>query len=166
MEINFDVYGHLKPYELIEMEWKDFEETFVKAFEENEIRQKLYQTFQQYLTDLVDLIGETFYIWVGGSFVTTKEKPKDIDIVTFIPSDIFEEYKKELKSFSKYGIEDAYGKGLDGYLVLVYPPNHAQYFVTECDEKEWYHLFSKSHTNRKGKKLPKGFVKLSCHFKF
>lgn len=161
MEINFDIYGHLKPYNLIEMEWQDFETIFVHSFEENSLRNQLFQIFQKYVNDLIQVIGKSFHVWVDGSFISTKELPKDIDIVTFIPSELFYQFENELIPFSKYGIERIYGKGLDGYLVVVYPKDHPKYFVTECDEKEWFYLFSQSRTNRKGKKLPKGFIKLS-----
>ena len=161
MEINFYIQGHLKPYELIEMNKQDFEATFVLAFEETSSRAKLFETFQTYISDLIRVIGTNFYIWVDGSFVTTKRNPNDIDIVTFIPDSLFYQFENELIPFSKYGIKEHYGMGLDGYLVVVYAKEHAKNVFTESDEKYWLNQFSYSRRNRQGKKYAKGFIKLS-----
>lgn len=161
MEINFDIYGNLKPYELIEMEWGEFEVVFVHSFDEMSTRAKLFHTFETYITDLQAVIGPTFYSWVGGSFVTNKDNPKDIDIVTFIPEDIFFQFEKELFPFSKYGTAESYGTDLDAYLVVIYPDTHKKKAFTESDEKYWLNHFTNSRPNRRNKKLPKGFIQLS-----
>jgi len=49
---------------------------------------------------------------VDGSFVTLKENPKDIDVVTFLDWEVYELREKALERFWGYNLED---KGLDTY---------------------------------------------------
>jgi hypothetical protein len=78
--INFDVNGNIIPYEIIECSSGNLQENFTF----NGHREAI---FAEYLTfcDVIKSIGvEEFYQFIDGSFITQKEFPKDIDVVTFV----------------------------------------------------------------------------------
>ena len=87
--LNFDEKGYLKPYGIIKTDLVTLQETFVF----NEHRHALFQNYEHFNAELQDLTSCPLIQWVGGSFVTLKEMPKDIDTMTFIPCDIFDKYQ-------------------------------------------------------------------------
>ena len=97
-----------------------------------------------------------FFQWIDGSFVSTKSKPNDIDIVTFIDFKIHEKYFKEITNLQKQFT------GLDTYFVKIFPENHSSEFVYKLDRTEWDFQFSFSRKNPKtGKSSKKGFVQIN-----
>ncbi len=120
MELNFDIRGNLKPYEVIEVSMEDFQKTFVNAFEEEAIRQELFENYNQYMKDFSSLITKSFFQWIDGSFVSNKKKPNDIDLITVLDYRDYEKNKgileKEFASFSgrkKYKV--------DAYILAILP---------------------------------------------
>jgi hypothetical protein len=94
---NFDEKGCLKPYSIIKTDLTTFRETFVF----NEHRLALFDNYESFNVELQNLISCPSIQWIGGSFVTLKESPKDIDTVTFLPFDIFDKNRKELRKFEE-----------------------------------------------------------------
>ena len=82
--------GNLKPgihkYSIIE-----FEKQFVNEFSESLTRTEIYNNFRQWLNLLID-IKPPRYLWLDGSFLTTKLNSNDLDLVLFYrPEDITNE---------------------------------------------------------------------------
>ena len=101
-----------------------------------------------------------FRQWVNGSFVTKKFNPRDIDIVTFIPFEVYGKLKKEIEAkFTMKEAEKHYG--VDAYTIRVYPADHKYYSATESDMAYWRQQFSKTKFNRAKKHYPKGFIELN-----
>lgn len=109
MELVFDEKGNLKPYKAIEADLKIFESTFAT----NELRKDLYDKYLNYLLDLKKVIGQetNFYQWLNGSYVSKREKPQDIDLVTFIDFQVYDkeitknDFLKSPKSEILYGLD-------------------------------------------------------------
>jgi len=135
--LQFDSRGYLSPYQNIISDIDELED----VFKTNENRGALFASFLSYTAGLKDILGQDLNIWVDGSFVTKKENPKDIDIVTFVEHDLFERFEDELKDFfyplskSKYNI--------DAYIVVVYPEGHKKNFFFKSDYAHWLQDFSK-----------------------
>ncbi|MBK9018276.1 MAG: hypothetical protein IPM82_31860, partial [Saprospiraceae bacterium] len=93
-------------------------------------------------------------------FVTKKLNPRDIDIVTFIPFEVYEKRRKEIEAkFIMGGAIKHYG--VDAYAIRTYPGKHELHFVTVHDTAEWRETFSKTKFNRTQKRYPKGFIELN-----
>ncbi|MEN9609413.1 MAG: hypothetical protein RLZZ628_227 [Bacteroidota bacterium] len=160
MEISFDIRGYLKPYEIIEMNPLLFETIFVESFEESVSRRLIFEAFQRYNSELSAIIKEPYLQWVDGSFVTNKENPNDIDILTFIDYRIYKRFEKEIDAkFSKYSVKTHF-QGIDAYTVWAYPENHTFYNVYRSDYAYWQEWFSYSRYNRAKKRFPKGFIQM------
>jgi hypothetical protein len=82
--MNFDNFGHLTPYEIIEIDLKTFQCDFVDKMANAIHRNKLFQNYLNYTNDLCKIVSKQYFQWINGSFVTLKNTPRDIDIVSFI----------------------------------------------------------------------------------
>lgn len=152
--------GYLTPNKNIETTVEEFKLEFVTNFIDKEQRLSLFNYFIKYSKDLKSILKNNELIqWIDGSFVTKKNNPNDIDVVTFIDFDIFEKYEKKLKSFvypdsiSKYNV--------DGYIVVTYPRTHSKHPLYMGDWAYWMDRFDKTRRNRAGNRYPKGFVEIN-----
>ncbi len=158
--MEFDDYGNLFPYKLIETDIETFERNFVLNFKNSDTRNKLFQSYLTYIDNFKNQISENFYQWIDGSFVTSKLNPNDIDIVTFLDANIYQEKLAKLADFQ--GIKLKTEQKLDCYFVKEYPIEHKNYeIITHYDSVEWFHLFSKSRVQRNGKRYSKGIVQIN-----
>jgi len=160
MELNFDIRGNLKPYEVIKVTKEIFRAHFVDSFVDEEIRLELFLKYERYMSDLALLLSQDFYQWVDGSFVTNKRKPNDIDIVTIISHIDFEANKKLLEqNYTSLGARLNYN--VDAYIIINYPKNHKKAFFTTSDLLYWRNLFGKTKVNRAKKQFEKGIIPLN-----
>lgn len=58
----------------------DVKEITVKSFQNNEIRDKLFKTFEEKIIKPLELSKIPCNIYLDGSFLTKKEEPTDIDL--------------------------------------------------------------------------------------
>jgi len=160
MELNFDIRGNLKPYEVIEISMEYFQETFVNAFDEESIRQELFENYNQYMKDFSELITKDFFQWIDGSYVSNKKKPRDIDLITVLDYRDYEENKAILeKEFASLAGRKKYK--VDAYVVANYPENHKNHIFTKSDLLYWRNLFGKTRVNRAKKQFEKGIIQLN-----
>ena len=164
--INFDSRGYITPYRNIAVTLQEFEAAFVS----NTRRKALYELYLNYTDDLRKIIGNEFIQWIDGSYVTSKEAPEDVDLVTFIDVDICKKHEKLLNAFKYPLSKENYKTGgnrqigkegyIDAYTVETYPPDHRHYFDYQCNRAYWLEEFSKASANRQGIRHPKGFVEI------
>lgn len=158
--MEFDELGYLSPYKVIETDLETFERLFVSNFGNSNTRNKLFQNYLTYIENFKNQISESFYQWIDGSFVTSKLNPNDIDIVTFLNANIYQEKIAKLTGFQ--GIKLKTEQKLDCYFVKEYPVEHKNYeIITHYGSVEWFHLFSKSRVQRNGKKYSKGIIQIN-----
>jgi len=81
-KLNFDKFGNLTPYQAIEVDLDTLESYFVTAFPKSTTRKRLFENYLRYIYRFQDEVFPFFEQYINGSFVTKKENPKDIDIVT------------------------------------------------------------------------------------
>ncbi len=156
----FDEKGNVTPYEIIELHENEFYKVFVERYVEDSIRHKLYQNFQTYLTTLRQFVNHEFSIWVDGSFVSKKENPNDIDLVSIID---YRDYDLNKSIFDKNFVPSKVRQsfGVDAYILQRFPKDHEKYIFTESDLLYWRNLFGKTRLNRAKKQFPKGIIQLN-----
>jgi hypothetical protein len=156
--MEFDVFGHLVPYELIQSDLVTFEAVFVTDFPASQTRHRIYEAFTVYLQRLREVIGNGFFIWVDDSFVTRKLNPRDIDFVTFLDFDRYAKHEADMEILRQMRFER---DGLtDGFFVKVYPESHPNRKFYELDRAEWLFDFGRSRTRHNTPTRNKGLVEL------
>ena len=110
-QLNFDEHGNLFPYESIEIDLATLETYFVTAFPKSRTRKRLFENYLRYIYRFQDEVFPFFEQYINGSFVTKKENPKDIDIVTFLDYQVYEKRGDAvLDKFWTFSLED---EGID-----------------------------------------------------
>lgn len=115
--VYFDPKGNLTPYLVYRMEAEAFCEAFVTRFETSATRAKLYANYLRYREEFRADLGRDFRQWVGGSFVTRKLNPTDIDLVNIVPrTDVVDGKLNRLVPYMTLGgSKDQYG--IDGFFI-------------------------------------------------
>lgn len=155
--MTFDQYGHLTPYEVILTDLETFKAVFVKALGESHTRTPIFEAYFDYLNQLRQIVGDGFYQWIDGSFITQKTNPNDIDLVTFLNFEQIQRHEKELNTLRKLRYEGK--RYLDNYFVPTYPNEHPNFTFYEIDRLEWLHRFERD--TRKKIKHRKGIIQLN-----
>jgi hypothetical protein len=152
--IQFDNKGFITPYDVVDTDLNEFEQTFVF----NEHRAKIFQEYQLFLQSIQNLGISTFYQWINGSFTSMKMNPNDIDVVTFVP---FQDYEKHQTFFDKLFL-NRYSTKIDCYFIKTFPTNHPDFNDFRGDELDFWHKFTKT-VKKQGRshiKISKGLVKI------
>ncbi|MCY7351334.1 MAG: hypothetical protein LH606_11815 [Cytophagaceae bacterium] len=64
--MNFDTFGHLMPYAVIETDLDAFESIFVTGFPESITRKRIFEQYVAYAGELRGLVGDGFCSgWMG-----------------------------------------------------------------------------------------------------
>lgn len=98
------------------------EQVFVNQFATSSTRRKLFEHFLDYNEALKKLISDGFTQWVNGSFVTKKENPRDIDVVTFVNYDLLQDKEQHFRQLRELRFKRR--AEIDGYFITVYPDTH------------------------------------------
>ena len=160
MKIDFNYAGYLTPVGKNTMGLENFRLNFVEAFAESRTRPEIFAGYLKYLDDLKEILGSTSGLiqWIDGSFVTDKLNPADIDLVSFVDNYVVEEHEAALKKLSSFEAKRIYQ--VDGYVVRVYPNDHAKSFRTDSDKAYWNDWFGNTKPDRKRKRYQKGYVEI------
>lgn len=154
MKISLDKNGYLLPYTIKEIDIENLERHFVKNFPQSKTRQILFNNYLEYINDFKTQFTAQFTQWIDGSFISKKQNPNDIDFVTFIDTTIFQKNEQKLEKFWSFSLES---KGLDAYLVEVYPENENQFeSITQTYRTIWKNRFGRDKSG-----LQKGFIEIN-----
>lgn len=120
----------------------------------------LYHNFLNYFDQISSLLEYDFSIWIDGSFISKKENPNDIDLVTIIDFRDYDFNKSIFETrFQPANVRKEFG--VDGYIIRKYPKKHPKHFFTHSDSLYWKSLFGKTKVNRAKKQFPKGIIQLN-----
>ena len=143
--INFDKNGNIEPYNVIESSV----DVLQKYFTFNNHRKDIFDEYLIFCNTLKLMGIKTFYQFIDGSFITRKVLPKDIDVVTFLEANFFNQNAVKLLNlrddFSRIGC----------FFVPNYQSEERNYFVTQFGLFEWEQLFNTDHEYN-----PKGILKI------
>ncbi|NJK83043.1 MAG: hypothetical protein HC912_03720 [Saprospiraceae bacterium] len=159
MQLKFTSEGYLFPIGKITTDISNFEQVFVNAFPTSTTRPRLWANYLQYIQRFRQEVSNNFVQWLDGSFVTLKENPNDIDMVTFINYHLYEsmDAKQQLEHFWSYNLEY---KGLDSYLMGVYPESHRNYLKYQKYCEDWHTRYCNTKQNKEVLYHVKGFIEL------
>jgi hypothetical protein len=158
--MQFDEYGHLMPYEIQELTLEEFRYFFVDKLSDIDHRTQLFEQFIRFNNDLKEIFNIPFYQWIDGSFISTKEFPNDIDVVTFMPLDVM---NKNLSSIYKFREISLSIYKVDAKFAPVCKWNHRGYLESKKQESYWFELFSTSRKDIFDTRKPKGIIKLNSY---
>jgi len=131
LKLTFDNRGDLKPYKINGISIEEFRHIYVDAFSENDRRSELFKYYQKYTDDLSRLMANDFYQWIDGSYLSNKQIPRDIDVVSILH---YQDYEND---------------------------THKKHIFTKSDLAYWQDLFSKTKVNRSKRQYPKGFIQIN-----
>lgn len=122
-----------------------FKAHFVEAFPNSASRAPLYQRWLRHrlaVLSYVPIISQ----WINGSFVTDKEDPKDIDLVTLMRAadyDALLPVQQSMLTSLMSGKATKAVWGMDSYAVLTVPPMHASAAAAQQIANGWHYEWSR-----------------------
>lgn len=145
------------PYDVIEISLNEFEAFFVDGLENRTARRRLFENYLLFLAQLKTIIEPPFYQWIDGSFVTLKEYPKDLDVLTFIPIDTVNSKIYELiwlKADSRLDLD------IDANFVATCEPGHVDFENAHETKRYWQRLFGGSSALTSETQQTKGIIQV------
>lgn len=110
-------------------------EEFRRAFAWNNHRRGLFEVYLDFLEEFKNLAPGRFYQFINGSYVSKKEFPKDIDLVTFV------NFERALKLGSRLEyLEKLFFPNLDIRFARFYPENHPLRNITSIFEDDCHQV--------------------------
>lgn len=155
--LTFNNSGLLVPDTRIHSTFTELKQEFVFNIPTQK-RAQLFDLYVKYNEDLKRVCNlEALHQWINGSYVTKKQNPGDIDLVTFLDTAIILQLGSKLNDFTYPNSEKIYG--VDAYIIEAYPEDHKDRFTFESDKAYWIDRFTKTRRIR-GNKLAKGFLEI------
>lgn len=162
--LQFDQKGFLQPDTNLPCDLGEMRRIFVDGFPHSDVRLVLFGNFLEYCRDLMKTTGtEALVVWVGGSFVTQKVKPNDVDVVVFLETSIIDRFESELKAAFKFPASKT-KYNVDAYVVRVYPESDRNFALTQSDRLDWLNFWTKTDPNRAGISHKKGFLETTVRY--
>jgi hypothetical protein len=158
--LTFNQKGYLTPNTVIQTDIEQVEKEFVIEYSSMD-RSRLFDQYRRYIKDLKTVCGDLeIKQWINGSFVTKcKPNPSDIDMVVFIDGEVLKRLGEKVKPFTYPFAKNNY-KGIDAYIVGVFPVEDGKHKLFKSDKGYWHDQFDSTRRNRNGKKERKGFVEV------
>lgn len=168
---NFDNNGNLLPYGKSTIDIGFFYSFFVANFDNSTTRKEIFNNYIRYIEDLFALLEfDSFTQYIGGSFLTNKQNPSDIDVVNLIHFHFLhmagEEKRKIL--FNNFlrrheiGNMKSQGKSnelynVDAFLIPIFPKNDPRSNSESLSRiKTWQNTFNTHDKDN----FPRGFVQI------
>jgi hypothetical protein len=154
--ITFDIYGNPQPNGVLKLSYNNFKDIFVLDFDDSKTRLTISKNYEKYLADFKKEVKIDFKNWIGGSFISTKMNPNDIDVVNiFQYTDEINKNTQVLIKFLTYG-NSLENYMVDGYLMPIYPINDPRYSLTTDALEYWSEWLGHDKENR-----PKAVIEIS-----
>jgi len=158
MPIKFGERGYIEPPKRQDLSIAEVEALFVDKFPDSTTRRQLFEGFMRYNTAFQLEVTTEMIQWIGGSFTTAKSNPRDIDVVTIIPFEVFDEKADLIETKFRKTAREEYG--VDAYMVSSYPKNHAKYGLSHGILVYWDNQFSTTRKNRAGIRFKRGYIQI------
>lgn len=157
MDVIFDQYGNLVPPRRLSLTSEQVELLFVNEFSDSKQRRMLWLEFGRYRQELHLFLQMTIQQWLGGSFISQKLEPNDIDVVNLIP--FTERLDREIDLLMAFlligGSKEEYG--VDGHFVAIYPESNERYGAIPLPSLMYWQTWLGHDRNEN----PRGFIEMS-----
>ena len=122
-DLKFDTRGLLQPGGPHLVPWNQFVQVFVTDYPGESNRHRLFAEFEHYSRRFQAEITNSYAQWIGGSFISKRYNPRDIDFVTILDASIYEANADIInEQFSSKVLKAE--KGLDAYFLTKFAPDH------------------------------------------
>jgi len=125
MPVKYEGQGFIEPPERVELSIDEFKLYFVDKFPKSETRARLFDGYNKYTMSFRSEVTKDIIQWVGGSFTTTKLNPRDIDVVTIIAHETYDEKHELIEGRFRKTAKSEFG--VDAYIVGSYPEKHDKF---------------------------------------
>jgi len=118
-----------------------FKDSFVDNFANSNTRANIMNNYDIYLQKLKAIVGKDtqFSQLIGGSFVDKKINPNDLDMVTYLPYEVYDKNKNALQDLREYAKNNL---NLDAFHKPFYPEGHRKHETTFKKEfNYWLDIF-------------------------
>lgn len=118
---------------------EDVQTHFVDSFPESVTRARLYARWRRHWASL-DSVLPILSQWVDGSYVTSKVDPGDIDVITFLDGEAFDNLAGPIQDMAAALLAGKNTKavwGIDSYPVFVFPDGHPSKSNETTASAEW-----------------------------
>lgn len=123
----------------------EIEAKFAPSTDQN--RREIFHEFEKMLELTRSLFGSVCSVWIGGSFITSKEAPNDIDVVFLVHEEAYDNAKNtEAGQFLIYLLTNKIASvKVDAYILGVHPTNILNDGSTYLKQRGyWDQFWSKS----------------------
>ncbi|QKG55657.1 hypothetical protein GKZ68_02795 [Hymenobacter sp. BRD128] len=166
--LNYDTSGNLLPYGITNLTADEFiEEFYINPLNQNRLsttRQRLSQRFISFLEFIPLFLSHEshplrFRLWMGGSFVSTKEHPSDIDVVLFLDAEVYHanEHNSHRLPFLYENCKMMFG--IDLHIIALRSKEDPLFYQSETETQHWRSCFSKDNSSEK---RPRGLIQIDC----
>jgi Family of unknown function (DUF6932) len=135
----------------------EIEAALVDGFQESATRRRLFDQALE-LLEAIRKIVPVSALWIDGSFVTTKEHPGDIDLVSHLDGEALDALKPVDQMLLGGLVAGHWSRdlsGCDSFVVGVYPPGHNARGQYEAAASWWDSFFGNDRAGN-----AKGYVEL------
>lgn len=155
--MNFDENGFLKPYSIIEITLSEFEYFFVKTLPDQPHRTQLFNGYLKFIAEQKRVFGSKFFHWMDGSFITRKEFPNDLDVVTFLSYELMNKHLPKIYDWRQSGKSRFF---VDAKFSPTCKWNHRFFEESKEQEAYWKNLYGFSRLDLNNQRHPKGIIKI------
>ena len=157
MSLNIEANGYLTPG-IHQAKISEVRLRFVVQFSRSNTRSAIFEGYERYITQLLADVSSAKQ-FLNGSFVSSKNDPGDIDIVTFADADMIDAlpYEAQLRLEALFDAESAKANySCDAYFCPILPEGHPDHARTRASRKYWMGEFGYDRVDN-----PKGIIEVS-----
>lgn len=125
-------------------------------------RPAIFERWERHLASLRSLIPVP-HQWIGGSFVSAKVEPDDIDVCSFIDgptADALPEPQQDLIRFMTSGKVAQQHWTVDSYAIVAYPPGSPHHAKYQQSLQYWSSWWGSARPDSQGVSQPRGFLEV------
>jgi hypothetical protein len=134
--------------------------SLVAAFPTSTSRPGLVDWWEQHRLALLELVPVSEQ-WIGGSFVTNKVDPGDVDVVSIFDAGAYNALASHRQRLVDSLLWDGHTRGFwhcDSYSIPFYPPGSPGHAVYQARWTHWDDFWGHTGANDPRGRVPKGFV--------
>lgn len=136
---------------------EDVKSLLVDGFPSSERRRPLFERWVA-VREAIRRVTTVEAEWLDGSYVTRKEEPNDIDMLTFFEESAIESLDEASKALLRGLVAKELSRELHAchsFLLVVYPEGHPAHAVYQAGRQYWENHFGHDRSGQ-----PKGFLEI------